>query len=67
MYSDYVTLVSVVCIGVRCALATAHAATIHGAGRNGVVVLFAFNAFRRHFESAVQRLTDSRAPWGFTF
>ena len=60
MYSDDETLVSVVCIGVRCALAMGHAPIIHGARRNGVVVFCAAMAFRRHFESALQRLTDSR-------
>ena len=60
MYSVDVTLVSVVCTGVCCALATGHAPIIHGARRNGVVVFCAAMAFRRHFESALQRLTDSR-------
>ena len=60
MYSDDQTLVSVVCIGVRCALATGHAAIIHGARRNGGVVFFAPMALRRHFESALQTLTDAR-------
>ena len=60
MYSVDETLVSVACIGVRCALATGHGPIIHGARRNGVVVFCAAMAFRRHFESALQRLTDSR-------
>ena len=44
MHSDDLTLVSVVAIGVRCALATGHAARIHGARRNGSVVYFAHMA-----------------------
>ena len=60
MYSDDQSLVSVVCIGVRCALATGHAAIIHGARLNGGVVFFAPMALGRHFQSALQRLTDSR-------
>ena len=44
MHSDDQTLVSVVAIGVRCALATGHAARIHGARRNGGVVFFAHMA-----------------------
>ena len=60
MYSVDETLVSVVCINVRCALATGHALIIHGARRNGVVVFCVAMAFRRDFQSALQCLTDSR-------
>ena len=61
MHSDAQTLVSVVCIGVRCALATGHAARIHGARRNGSVVYFAHMALLRHFEPALQTLKDARS------
>ena len=69
MYSDDQSLVSVVCIGVRCALATGHAAIIHGARRNGGVVFFAPMALRRwihvtmglYFLSPCSRLAVSLA------